>query len=385
MRLICYLVVVLVMIVTPIGAIPASGISLKEAESDTIPQGSLWDTWNPSKIVEMNQYLNNSNSSIRELAAESLAYCGFDIPDIVPLVHALHHDNDSIVRFLAALALGRPGQVKRSDQYLLLALNDSNSSVREAAISALRWNWKYSYTGTFIRLLRTDKDPVVRATAAEGLDNSGSEVIDPLIDALKDESPMVRSQAAKALGRDRGPDMERDTRPIEPLVSALKDESPIVRQNAAKALYVYGFKNDSIETEMLIQNLNDSEQSVRYAASEALGQLKDVRAVEPLVKALENRENDYSVRWSAISSLGFLHDRRAIEPLIQVMEDTKEDSGLRSNAVEALGLLAIARISDPLEIEALKRALNDEDSEVRSNAAYTLGILGFKVDGNEII
>jgi len=50
-------------------------------------------------------------------------------------------------------------------------------------------------------------------------------------------------------------------------------------------------------------------------AIQALGQLDDPRAVEPLVQALHDA--DYWVRQGAARALRHLGDPRAIEPLIQ--------------------------------------------------------------------
>jgi len=53
---------------------------------------------------------------------------------------------------------------------------------------------------------------------------------------------------------------------------------------------------------------------VRVNAAEALGELKDSRAVEPLLQAL--RDEDSGVRWSASAALGELKDTRAVDPLM---------------------------------------------------------------------
>ena len=52
----------------------------------------------------------------------------------------------------------------------------------------------------------------------------------------------------------------------------------------------------------------------RRAAAEALGQLGDKRAVEPLIAALQ--DDVENVRQAAAEALGQLGDERAVEPLI---------------------------------------------------------------------
>ncbi|MHC1588990.1 MAG: HEAT repeat domain-containing protein, partial [Methermicoccaceae archaeon] len=48
---------------------------------------------------------------------------------------------------------------------------------------------------------------------------------------------------------------------------------------------------------------------VRMTAAESLGEIKDPRAVDPLIRAL--RDEDSGVRWSAAAALGEIKDPRA--------------------------------------------------------------------------
>ena len=57
-------------------------------------------------------------------------------------------------------------------------------------------------------------------------------------------------------------------------------------------------------------------------------------AVGPLAEALRE-DKDSDVRLIAAVALGELRDVRAVEPLIEALKDT--DPGVRQNAVEALG------------------------------------------------
>ena len=58
----------------------------------------------------------------------------------------------------------------------------------------------------------------------------------------------------------------------------------------------------------------------------------DARAVEPLIKALED-VNEVA-RWNAAGALGEIKDARAVEPLTQALEDVDEE--VREAAKEAL-------------------------------------------------
>jgi HEAT repeat protein len=95
----------------------------------------------------------------------------------------------------------------------------------------------------------------------------------------------------------------------------------------------------------LIKLLGYKERAVRIKASEALGELGDARAVEPLIKALGDRNNE-TVRRTAAAALGKLGDGRAVVPLIKALGDA--DRGVCVTAAEALGKLGDARAVEPL-------------------------------------
>ena len=64
----------------------------------------------------------------------------------------------------------------------------------------------------------------------------------------------------------------------------------------------------------LVKDLrNSATYPTRRTAAEALGQLGDARAVEPLTAALGDRNG--AVRKAAAEALGQLGDARAVEPL----------------------------------------------------------------------
>jgi HEAT repeat protein len=63
-----------------------------------------------------------------------------------------------------------------------------------------------------------------------------------------------------------------------------------------------------------------------------LGEIKDTRAVEPLIAAL--KDNNSTVRWSAAEALGKIKDVRAIAPLIDAQED--DDNVVRREVIKAL-------------------------------------------------
>ena len=167
-----------------------------------------------------------------------------------------------------------------------------------------------------------------------------------LIKALRYKDKDVRYAAAEALGRLRWKPAKDETAgwywmakrdwdkcvalgalAVEPLSAALKDERFSVRQAAAEAL-------GKIKDPRAVEPLIAAHQNwwVGAAAACALGEIKDPRAVEPLIAAL--KDEDVNVRWPAARALGEIKDPRAVEPLIAALKD--EELHVRWAAAEAL-------------------------------------------------
>jgi len=129
------------------------------------------------------------------------------------------------------------------------------------------------------------------------------------------------------MGISGGPNIEelKANKDVEGLISALKDKDPMVRGDAAEALGKIG---DSRAVEPLIEVLNDI---VEFIAIESLRKIGEP-AVEPLIKALKNK--DTLIRSGAVRALGEIRDKRAIEPLTEALK--YGDMFVRSAAVGAL-------------------------------------------------
>ena len=187
----------------------------------------------------------------------------------------------------------------------------------------------------------------------------GKPAVKPLIADLKDNDPLVRSNAVQALGA------IKDPRAVGPLIAVLNDKDPLIQRQAVKAL---GRINDLRALEPLIGALEDREKKphVRMSAAEALGRMGDSSAVDPLVAALNDQYWD--VRGHAAEALGRIRDPSAVEPLIAALKD--QDATVRGNAVDGL-----AKINDPRAIEALSAALTDKSKTVRKKAARALAVI----------
>jgi len=78
----------------------------------------------------------------------------------------------------------------------------------------------------------------------------------------------------------------------------------------------------------------DKLDSAKDSATKSLDEVKDSRAVEPLLAALKDKES--RIREAAIKALGELKEKdpRVIEPLIDALND--KDSRVREKSAEAL-------------------------------------------------
>ena len=96
-------------------------------------------------------------------------------------------------------------------------------------------------------------------------------------------------------------------------------------------------------------------------------------AVLALIEAL--KDNDQEVRWRSAYALGLIgpESHLAIQPLIKALSDANNNSTVRSQVAVSLGDI---QSNDEVVISALLKALQvDPDYEVRAGAAYSLGAI----------
>ncbi len=159
-----------------------------------------------------------------------------------------------------------------------------------------------------------DKEPSVRNSAVEALEQTGGPAVRPLINALEDEYWIIRQRSAETLGR------ISDPRAVEPLIAALEDDNMWVRLRSVEAL---GQLCDRRAVEPVNSILADKNELVRRRAAEVLGQLCDGRSVGPLIDALADKNE--LVRRHAAEALGLIGDKQATEALVKTLEDKNPD------------------------------------------------------------
>lgn len=111
--------------------------------------------------------------------------------------------------------------------------------------------------------------------------------------------------------------------------------------------------------------------SIRSNAARALGRVRDPRAFDPLIAALNSDDFD-DVRGEAALALGKFGDPRAIDPLIAALNRKGNSTAfVRKCAADALG-----KFKTPRTIDSLIAALKDPNRDVQSHVAGALREIG---------
>jgi HEAT repeat protein len=175
--------------------------------------------------------------------------------------------------------------------------------------------------------------------------------VEPFSAALKSESLEIACLAAEMLGKIDG-DLA-----IKALEQAMKENTEVreeVWQIAASSLNKTGWQPPDVETGIKCWLACNDHQKIIDLGKQA---------VEPLIQTLESEKISHYYRLNAAALLGEIGDLRAVEPLIHVLQ--KEPA---IPVIEALGVLGDERATDPL-IECLQ--VNNE--KVRKAAFIALG------------
>lgn len=215
--------------------------------------------------------------------------------------------------------------------------------------------------------------------------STGCGEIGGLIDQLSSPDSNEQSKAVDRLVEIGGP-------AVAPLIKAAASGNQDTSKNAIEALTKIG----DPAVEPLIASLSSNDHQEQMVAIIALGNIGDPRAIEPLIKTLnESSVDDTSVfhslsqmgpdaatalvevlknekaylRRDAAIYIGKIGAKSSVVPLIQTLK-SDNDSLVRGEAATALGL-----IGDPRSFDSLVSALDDQGTTVAGKAAEALGDL----------
>gem|GEM_PF-1368847 len=316
-------------------------------------------------------------SAVRDAAVEALARFG---KEALPALASMLSYGNADTRAAVIRALGSTG-LKEAREPLRRALSDPSPLVRYYVCQMLGETedpWVLEdLAGRF-----DDPDASVREAAAEAFARMAEAGRPLLFRLLREGNPLQKITAAAAARRAR-------FRPAVPLlVEALRDPSGDVRVAAAAALMTIA---DPASVEALVNGLRD--ETVRWLCILALRQFGD-RNLGPLLRRTGDPELDYwkqyvlegmgdrvlegcletlrkeedlSTRIASLCTLRQIKDARAVYPLIRLMAD------------ERLGYVACFVVAQMGEaaVEPLLLSLADDNPVIRARAATALGEIGF--------
>ncbi len=247
-----------------------------------------------------------------------------------------------------------------------------------------------------INILKNGNEPA-RGYAAIALGALKAQpAVEPLIERLaNDDDPDIRGEAALSLGKILSPNPNHESRitsrinAVNALTASLKDNDAIVRLDSAAAL---GMIKDSNTVEPLIETLKSEDfltypfgnelawnyqEDVRHKAIESLGEIGDVRAVEPLISIINNGYNgNIGVIFDTLSKI---KDDRAVAFL---MEKIKDDNP----AIRRIAARALENIADNQAVmELLINSLLDKNNSVKITSAKALSRLSGKMMGRIMV
>ena len=212
-----------------------------------------------------------------------------------------------------------------------------------------------------------DNNPLVRGEAAEQLGRiKDIKTVESLIEALRDGDEGVRRKVTKALGE------IGDSRAVQPLEKMLEDTDEFVRMNALWALENIG-GDETIN--LIIAALKNDNPLVRMNAAAFLGRSGISQAIGPLKEVTESDAQSY-VRFAAQQALVQIRGDMIVKPPAQALEQKivadahmtpliAEMAEVAQRINEAYGLILDYKkydIMDLLDIEARMKMRHPRDT-----------------------
>ena len=216
------------------------------------------------------------------------------------------------------------------DDFASALLDDPDGLIRAAAIRLLAECEDVKLIPVYAKMLASDPDVAVRAEAANILnlyvDLGEQEEIsekalrqaeDALLAAVHDDSATVRRRVIESLGYSSRPE-------VPPLIEAAFDRG--TSDWLASALTAMGRSQDARWIEPIISMLLNDDPAVRLEAARAAGELELDEARMPLLRLLEEEEDEEVISaaiWS-LSQIGGEDVRIYLEHLLDTTEDEDE-------------------------------------------------------------
>lgn len=215
---------------------------------------------------------HHENPVVRRACAKTMTLIA-DPVTIPTLVNSLLHDKDTVVHGSVVGAIAVMGEKAASVLLDILASPDYPDSHKGLA------TWGLSFVGTagaahLYKAINAEQEEVrsavVGALTSSAQENDDQRALELILAALKDPSPMVRSEAAAALGKLSNPAV------VPQLATVLADEDGDVRKTAAMALMKIGDSGAIAPLQTALAQETDN--SIQPVFTLAISQLKKHQA-----------------------------------------------------------------------------------------------------------
>lgn len=359
----------------------------KDAMLKATAINALGQIGDPAAAESLFSAARDEDSGVRDAALDSLALLGISVERLrldaasanpqarlaavgtlsrladrkaVPVIVALMKDTEWRVRAESARALGEFADKQAIDS-LITALNDLSIEVRIQSALALG-RIKDSRAVAALTSSMNDRDARVSLAAAESLARmQNQQSLRVLTSLLASQDFQSRARAAQVLARVSAEGLPDDV--LSALASSIGDRDTVVRFYAAEALIASGAK----AIPALMKIVASERESDRERATKLISRM-GAAAVDPLIAFMRDRSRSPEARAAAAEALGILRDAKAIPSLTEMLRD--ENALVRSRAAEASG-----RMGEPA-VDALLQMAISSPHEIRASAIDALGLTG---------
>lgn len=270
------------------------------------------DAGDPYKLRELKEALNDTNTAIRYLAANSLKSLNCD--GVVDTLLFALTDSYEWIRIRAIEGLGDRQAVEAIEPFMQYLDKDSNPKVRATLVKHLGRFCELKLIPVIASYLG-DEDARVRANAVEGLGFYPTEYVADILRPLKDDdNARIRANVAVALAKgeaniSRGaidellgsPDLyermgaiysigeTKEESYIPILLQYLNDPSYLVQRNVCDAMIKFGIKMQGI---LLKEIRTGKSESFLLGALRVLTAIADKKALKTLLKLQDYGEGE---------------------------------------------------------------------------------------------
>ena len=350
---------------------------IRDAQDAAVVRAAVMDLGyekDPSVYPVLLAKLNDKNPGIQHAAVISLGRFG-RAEAIDELVKPkIFRSDQSNIRWAAVTAIGKLGDSRVID-HLLKAVEDPEWIVRTQAVTELIGKVRdiiqrkdVKLARVLVHMLGLNNEEIV-GLAIDGFKELECECGAMLLDSLGNSSPLIRANAARALGRLK-------TRTAVPaLIGLLQDSGPEVRARASEAL---GSIGDRTSIEPLVQMIKDHAAKVQEAAGAALVKFGKTSTL-PFLNTLALERDKFALK-AFLLLLGKIGDPKAVPALIAHLRSSYHI--VRQAALNALiryggvivNLLVPLLSFNRSDIEALKKdAAEHTQPEPQMRAIKALG------------